>query len=156
MGLLSGIVKLGKYAYRAIKYGKQVGKTAKNGNKVYKRGSVMTGVSKDGKVLGQVKTTQTAANTTETVAKHPIPFSDRYKYSRRITQESRVAESTDIFRCERDAAGRQYDIYDTPWHIEYYKNRKTGVIEGIQDTYKKHNLRTFNEREAFTNYKPIK
>lgn len=37
MGLLSGIVKLGKFAYRTIKYGKQVGKTAKNGTTIHKK-----------------------------------------------------------------------------------------------------------------------
>lgn len=50
MGLVTGIAKLARSAYRYIKYGKQVGKTAKNGLTVHQKGRYTTGVDAKGKV----------------------------------------------------------------------------------------------------------
>lgn len=149
MGIGSVLAKGAKSAYRFIRYGKQVGKTAKNGSAVYKKGGVTTGLSKDGKVIRQIQTRQTGKNTTETVSKTPIPFSEDYRYSRRITTNTKNGSITDIFRCRKSPNGYQSDIYDTPWNILYNKARTTGKISGCKDTRIKDGC--YNIRTKFNN-----
>lgn len=126
MGLVSGISKVAKAAYCFVRYGKQVGKTAKNGSKVFKRSGILTGVSKDGKLLGQVKMVKTGTNQVTHYTKHPIPYTDRFKMT-----ELRIMQNRDdihYFKANRTAS---LDLRkgDVDW-VSLTKQRKSGKISG--------------------------
>ncbi len=129
MGLLSGIGKIVKSGYRYIKYGKQVGKTANNGSKVYKRGGTLTGVNKNGEVIGQVKKVKTGKYQETHYTKRPIPFAhyaDKYKRTElRITQSK---SGTDYLKANRTST-QNLDKGDADW-VSIYKDRKSGAIRG--------------------------
>lgn len=107
MGLISGIAKAAKSAYRYIRYGKQIGKTAKNGTKVYKRGGTTTGVDANGKVIHRAKTFKKDKYVTQTNIHKPLPFD--WSKNIEITRDYEngtiwsVSRTTDRFGTERES-----------------------------------------------------